>query len=63
MNLEDAIKERRAFRSLELTGITNKLIIDLAKQPRPMKLGETQRPPRKDLGAFVYLNNYKKKLE
>lgn len=26
-----------------------------------MKLGEKQRPPRKDLGELVYLNNYKKK--
>ncbi|MFW9970784.1 MAG: nitroreductase family protein [Candidatus Odinarchaeota archaeon] len=28
-----------------------------------MKLGEKQRPPRKDLGEFVYINSYKKKLE
>jgi nitroreductase len=28
-----------------------------------MKLGEKQRPPRKDLSEFCYLNNYNNKLE
>jgi len=28
-----------------------------------MKLGEKQRPPRKDLGDFVYLDSYNKKIE
>ncbi|MFX1386210.1 MAG: nitroreductase family protein [Promethearchaeota archaeon] len=32
MNVKEAIKERRAFRSLELAEIDNKLITDLAKQ-------------------------------
>ncbi|MHA1985393.1 MAG: nitroreductase family protein [Promethearchaeota archaeon] len=27
-----------------------------------MKLGETQRPPRKSLGNFIYVNNYGNKL-
>ena len=32
MNVKEAIKERRAFRSLELVEITNELITDLAKK-------------------------------
>jgi nitroreductase len=28
-----------------------------------MKLGEKQRPPRKDIGEFIYLNSYDKKFK
>lgn len=47
--------------TLIITGKHSKEINPVLSEP--MKLGEKQRPPRKILGDFVYLNSYNKKFE